>query len=281
MTEKLLNRYVSFLAQEGLAHTSIKSYLSAIRQLQIEQGLPDPFQTPMPRLEQVIKGIKVRQGKDGRRPRRKLPITPDILRKIRAPWEARKEEAEIIMLWAACTTCFFGFMRSGEVAIPSRNSFDSSYHLAWEDLAVNSREKPTFMQLTLKGSKTDPFRQGVKITIGHTGDKLCPVAAVMAYAAIRGNSLGPLFKLPSGVPMTRPYFVGKVREVLSNLGLTAQSYGGHSFRVGAATTAVMVRIEDSLIQTLGRWRSSAYLLYIRIPKDKLQHMSYKLVAEKS
>ena len=61
ITETLLNRYVSFLAQEGLADTSIKAYLSAICQLQIEQNLPDPFQTPMPRLEQVIKGIKVRQ----------------------------------------------------------------------------------------------------------------------------------------------------------------------------------------------------------------------------
>ena len=70
---------------------------------------------------------------------------------MRLSWETRKKEAEIIMLWAACTVCFFGFMRSGEVVIPSHNSFDPSYHLAWEDLAVNSRENPTFMQLTLKG----------------------------------------------------------------------------------------------------------------------------------
>ena len=76
-------------------------------------------------------------------------------------------------------------MCSGEVVFPSRNSFDPSYHLAWEDLAVNSCVNPTFMQLTLIGSKTDPFRQGVKITIGCTGDKLCQVVAVMAYAAIR------------------------------------------------------------------------------------------------
>ena len=139
-------------------------------------------------------------------------------------------------------------MRSGEVAIPSRNSFDPSYYLAWEDLAVNSCENPTFMQLTLIGLKTDPFRQEVKITIGCTGDKCCDKA-------------GPLFKLPSGVPMTRPYFVGKVREVLSNLGLAARSYAGHSFRVGAATTIAMVGIEDSLIQTLGCWRSSALAIH--------------------
>ena len=98
---------------------------------------------------------------------------------------------------------------------------------------------------------------------------------------LRRYSPGPLFKLPNGVPMTRSYFMGKVREVLSDLGLSARNYAGHSFQVGAAMTAAMVGIEDSLIQTLGRWRSSAYFLYIRIPKDKLQHISCKLVAKKT
>ena len=44
----------------------------------------------------------------------------------------------------------------------------------------------------------------------------------------------------SGVPMTRPYFVGKVTEVLS---LVAQSFAGHSFRVGAAMTTAMVAMK--------------------------------------
>ena len=81
---------------------------------------------------------------------------------------------------------------------------------------------------------------------------MCPVVATMAYTAVRGDSPGPL---PNGIPLTRPYFVGKVREVLSDLGLSGQNYAGHSFQVGAATTAAMVGIEDSLTQTLGRWRS--------------------------
>ncbi len=35
---------------------------------------------------------------------------------------------------------------------------------------------------------------------------------------------------------------------------------GHSFRIGAATTAVVVGIADSSIQTLGRWQSAAFLI---------------------
>ena len=158
ITQKTLHRYVVFLAQEGLAHTSIKSYLSALRQLQIAQGMQDPFKTAMPMLEQVVKGIKVRQGKEGRKPHKKLPITPVILRQVRAHWEAKREDPEIITLCAACVVCFFGFMRSGEIAIPSQTSYDPTYHLSWEDFAVNSREHPTFMQLTLKGSKNRPVQ---------------------------------------------------------------------------------------------------------------------------
>lgn len=42
-------------------------------------------------------------------------------------------------------------------------------------------------------------------------------------------------------------------------------YNGHSFWIGAATTAVQRGLEDSLIQTLGSWHSDAYKLYIKLP----------------
>ena len=82
------------------------------------------------------------------------------------------------------------------------------------------------MQVSLKGSKTDPIRHGVKITVGRTGDKLCPVATMLAYTVVRGASRGPLFKFKSSRPLTRPCFVSKVWEVLAQIGFPAERYAG-------------------------------------------------------
>ena len=68
-------------------------------------------------------------------------------------------------------------------------------------------------------------------------------------------------------------FVAKVKAALQLLGLPAARYTGHSFWAGAATTAAVGGIEDSLIKTMGRWESSAYLLYYRIPQAQLQSVA--------
>ena len=43
VSQTLLCSYVSFLANQHLKHATIKVYLSAVRQLQITAGHPDPF----------------------------------------------------------------------------------------------------------------------------------------------------------------------------------------------------------------------------------------------
>ena len=72
---------------------------------------------------------------------------------------------------------------------------------------------------------------------GNTGDELCPVAAILAYLLVRGAVKGPLFQFADGKPLTGESFVERVREALRVAGVDYNSYSGHSFRAGAATTA--------------------------------------------
>ncbi len=81
------------------------------------------------------------------------------------------------MLWAAACTCFFGFMRSGEMTLPSESAFDPSSHLCVNDISVDDHTAPSIVKLRLKASKTDPFRKGVEIILGRTRNSICPVTA--------------------------------------------------------------------------------------------------------
>ena len=98
-------------------------------------------------------------------------------------------------------------MRSGELTIPSESSYDKSAHLSFEDVSVDSFQNPQVLRIRLKASKTDPFRLGVDIFVGRTGNELCPVTAVLLYIVRRGPNEGPFFKFESGVPLTWPKFV--------------------------------------------------------------------------
>ena len=76
------------------------------------------------------------------------------------------------------------------------------------------------------------------------------MAAILAYLVIRWSDPGPFFRFKDGRGLTRARFVEAVRRALVAAGIEAQSYSGHSFRIGAATTAAAKGVPDSLIKTL-------------------------------
>ena len=173
ISETLLCRYVAHLAEEGLAPRTIKAYLSAIRHLQVSMNLSDPKIGEMPRLEQVLKGAKREFAKKNPDKRERLPITPELLLRMKQVWAKDPKKFENVMLWAACCVCYFGFLRSGEVTVPSEASYDSSVHLNMADIAIDNAESPSTVKITIKASKTDQFRKGVDIYLGRTHNPLC------------------------------------------------------------------------------------------------------------
>ena len=159
------------------------------------------------------------------------------------------------------------------MTVPSDGSYDPSVHLSRSDIAVDNPGAPTVIRVTIKQSKTDPFRKGVNLFLGKTSTDLCPVAAMLNYLVLRGSEAGPLFWFADHRYLTRQRLVGAVRDALRKAGVDQAKYNGHSFRIGAATTAAANGFEDFIIKTLGRWRSIAYLQYVKIPRDQLANYS--------
>ena len=275
VSEALLCYFAAAMAKEGLTPQTIKTYLAAIRHMQITLGLPEPREfSSLPRLRLVQSGIKrTHSQRVPRDPKVRLPITPTILHQIRAQWLRSAQDPDIIMLWAAACLCFFRFFRSGEITIPSLSAFDPKVHLSWGDIAVDNPAEPSALQVTLKRSKCDQFGEGVRVLVGRTGDAICPVAAMLAYLASRGCGEGPLFFFANKHPLTKAKFTENIRKVLQEIGLPYHEFAGHSFRIGAATAASRAGLEDSTIRMLGRWNSSAFLLYIRTPRESLVQFS--------
>ena len=142
---------------------------------------------------------------------------------------------------------------------------------------MDSIDNPQTLKVHLKISKTDQLGRGVDMYIGKMDCSLCPLAAMLHYMAIRGLSAGPFFVLKTGAPLTKSAFTARIWEALQTLGFP-ESFAGHSFRIGAATTAASAGIEDSVIRTMGRWSSSAFLAYIRTPREQLAAFSRSLAS---
>ena len=183
--------FVSYLAKEGLAHQSIKVYLSAVRNLHVSAGLHSEFTRELiPKLQLVLTGIKKDKAK-GPQPNARLPVTADIMAKIEEVLHRKPHDYDNLTMWAACCLAFFGFLRCGEFTVPSQASFDPEVHLSLTDVAIDNRTAPTLIRVTIKQSKTDPFRQGVQVCLGKTEKLICSVRAIIPYLKVRGPKPGP------------------------------------------------------------------------------------------
>ena len=187
VSEHILCYFSSYLARQHLSPQTIKTYLSGIRHMQITLGLPEPRAfSSLPRLRLVQSGIqRTHSQRTTALPKVRLPITPAILLKMKGIWTTRAADPDIVMLWAAAVLCFFGFFRSGEITVPSLNSFDARVHLSWLDVAIDNPKDPRLLRIKLKRSKTDQLGKGVEVYVGRTGCSLCPIAAVSAYMVSR------------------------------------------------------------------------------------------------
>ena len=267
-------RYLSFCSQLNLSPLpltektlclqlrTISAYLSALRHLQISAGLQAPQTDSWPWLHYVTRGLKRSLGQANRT---RLPITSSIMRQLQEIWSGPEAKFTDKLFWAIACTAFFGFFRLGELLPKSSGSAQPTLSLS--DLSTDSHYSPSIFILNLKRSKTDPFGKGTKIYLRKSGNLLCPVQALVDFLLLRPNITGGLFIWENGSVVSKEQFISALRLTLVQVGLDSKLFAGHSFRIGAATSAASAGVPAHVIKHLGRWSSDAHLLYIRSDND--------------
>ena len=91
----------------------------------------------------------------------------------------------------------------------------------------------------------------------------CPVVALREFIKVRGQSIGPLFKDAQNKPVTWHCLLNHLRSSLELAGFDPKLFNTHFFRSGHATPLAANNVIDKTIKETGRWKSSAYLQYIR------------------
>ena len=116
------------------------------------------------------------------------------------------------------------------------------------------------IKLTLRHYKHTNPAERVNIFIYQT-QPVFPVNLLLAYLNLRGTSPLLLFCWPDLSPISRNFFTQALADSLCFCDLDVSRYKSHSFRIGAASKGV----SGAQIRAFGRWKSNAFLRYIRAP----------------
>ena len=169
------------------------------------------------------------------------------------------------------TTAYFGLLRASEFCCPTKSTFSPSSSLLVEDVKLNTNS----ITVTLKVSKSDPYRNGHQIRFTRTGKSICPYRALQKHIENCLDTGKPLFAFYSGKFLTRQLFTSIPNDLLRPTSF-AEKYSSHSFRIGAATAAASSETPEWLLKHIGRWSSSCYQRYIRTPEQAIRMVQKKL-----
>ena len=212
-----------------------------------------------------MKIIMIGICKQTQKPDVRLPITIDILRKLMTTLHLVFLDNKYLatMLKAMFSVAFHAFLRVGEISISP-----TAKHTIEIGQVIPSS---SMYKIILKSFKHAISGQCTTIEL-HRSDGIKHLAA---YLEIRPKVGGPLFVFPDGIAISKNFFNCCLRKSLKFIGLSSGNYKSHSFRIGSATHSASLGASDDLIMRMGRWKSNAFLRYIRLPSLNFKHAPSK------
>ena len=153
--------------------------------------------------------------------------------------------------------------RIGELASKSPESGDSV--VQFKSLSFLSMDGCIrSLKITICHLKHNTSNRPVDIIIARdSASPFCPVQAMLDYCKVRSFSPGPLFYLHNR-PITVNQFNAQLRSCLSFCSLDSSRYKSHSFRIGAACHAAVVKKGGFVIISVVKERQ--FRVVIRVVK---------------
>ena len=250
--------YGVFLHDQGYKPGTINSHLAGIGWWHKLQGYPDPSK------QFLMRRLAVGLTKSGPPVKQAKPIRFPLLMKMVEVLPCVVPTEEVDLYRAAFMLAYFASLRVSEFATTS----SSDHTLLLDNTTFQETQGGWGLVITFPSFKAS--ERPVKLLVPPaTQPSQCPVQAVAKYLVSRPSGSGPIFLRPNGKPLSA-YLVNKtIKACVSFLGLNPDDYSSHSFRAGRTTDLVEMDLQDSTIRVSGRWKSSAYLQYVRFDLFKL------------
>ena len=245
-----LGLWISHIHQSGYATNTIRTFVSAVGYAHKIQGLSDPTSSFV--VGKFFAGLaKVAPAADSR-----MPITKDMLESmVHTLSLLHLDNYDQLLYKTMFFVAFYGLCRVSEVTASSK----SSHNLLSAN--VQAFGHPHKVSLTFSTYKHSVTSQAVIINPQEPAE-MCPVISVRHYIAHKSQSTY-FFCSQQGLPIPQYVFTQILKRVLIKLDLDPKIYTSHSFRIGGATLAARTGMSALDIQRLGRWRSYAFLQYLR------------------
>ena len=252
--------FIAHCFNQGLATSTVYTYVSAIGYYHKIQSLPDPTNHFV--VKKCLQGYHNRHHTSDKR----LPVTAVILRQlVLSLGHTVPSQYERVLVKAMYLLAFHAFLRVGEITASPHNLGYENVQFLFDD-----RRKLTGCEVSVVLSKHSNGKSHILQLNCNTAELvLCPVNALFEYCRLRGSACGPLFAFMDMSPISRRYFTQQFTLSVQWSGLSPRLYKAHSFRIGAATAAASIGVSEDMIQRMGRWSSGAFKKYIRIPLLRL------------
>jgi hypothetical protein len=264
------------ITKRGLKAATVNCYLAGIRQMLVLRGL----EVPALRNNQVQLILKGQQNIDNVGARcssnqGRLPMTVTLMKllkeKIRR-WD-RCDQTKMLV-WTVCTLAFHGAFRIHELLCRSETFFDPAFDLLGEDVTMTAAPSEgrvdTFITIKLKCPKEQRDGKAVLVDVFESGGPICPVRAFRKWAQLSDREARkPAFRAPCGTPLTGRRLNGYIKQLLEgSIDYGVGQVTTHSFRSGIASLLGTKGFSDEEVKQAGRWSSSAFLAYMKLPRTK-------------